>query len=46
MYDKIKFELDILDVLRRHGYAGEWAPKRVHIDMNVREVPKVVIFYE
>ena len=46
-HNKIKFETDILDVLRRHGYIGdiELNPRKINIRLKVYEVPEVEVFY-
>jgi len=45
--NNLKFETDILDVLRRHGYIGyaDINPRKINIRLKVHELPEVEVFY-
>jgi len=43
--DKIKFELDILDVLKRHGFVDKEPPKAISINLMANQIPYINITF-
>ena len=41
----MKFEIDLVDLLRRHGYCGEENPQRVVVYVSVGHAPLVKVFF-
>ncbi len=45
MMDKIKFELDIIDVLRRHDMIGKTSPKYLRLELDGGSSPNIEMRY-